>query len=384
MFTQNISFKNFLIKKKKLIVKKKLKLILNEKNQVIRSLSKSYKDSFSKKNTKHFNKKFDYRIIGMGGSTLGAQAIYDFLKKKIKKKFIFVDNLSAFENKKTKKNLNNLIISKSGNTTETIVNANILIKKKDKNLFITENKKSYLSLLAQKLKAEVVDHNNYIGGRYSVLSEVGMLPAELMGLNYKNFRQLNNLIKNNFFLKALVSNVEATIYFLKSKKFNSIIINYDEQSTNLFNWYQQLVAESLGKEKKGILPIISVMPKDNHSVMQLYLDGFKNNFFTFFYSHENKSAKINNEAVLLEQKYLKNKNINQIMYAQKKATEIVFKNKNIPFRSFEIRKRDEKTLGELFCFFILETILIGKALKINPFDQPAVELIKKETKKILL
>ena len=384
MFTQNISFKNFLIKKKKLIVKKKLKLILNEKNQVIRSLSKSYKDSFSKKNTKHFNKKFDYRIIGMGGSTLGAQAIYDFLKKKRKKKFIFVDNLSAFENKKTKKNLNNLIISKSGNTTETIVNANILIKKKDKNLFITENKKSYLSLLAQKLKAEVVDHNNYIGGRYSVLSEVGMLPAELMGLNYKNFRQLNNLIKNNFFLKALVSNVEATIYFLKSKKFNSIIINYDEQSTNLFNWYQQLVAESLGKEKKGILPIISVMPKDNHSVMQLYLDGFKNNFFTFFYSHENKSAKINNESVLLEQKYLKNKNINQIMYAQKKATEIVFKNKNIPFRSFEIRKRDEKTLGELFCFFILETILIGKALKINPFDQPAVELIKKETKKILL
>ena len=384
MFTQNIIFKNFLIKKKKLIVKKNLNSILNEKNQVIRSLSKSYKDSFSKKNTKHFNKRFDYRIIGMGGSTLGAQAIYDFLKKKIKKNFIFVDNLNAFKNKKAKKNLNNLIISKSGNTTETIVNANILIKKKDKNLFITEKKKSYLSLFAQKLKAEVVDHNNYIGGRYSVLSEVGMLPAELMGLNYKNFRQLNNLVKNKYFMKALVSNVEATIYFLKAKKFNSIIINYDEQSTNLFNWYQQLVAESLGKKKKGILPIISVMPKDNHSVMQLYLDGFKNNFFTFFYSHENNSSKINNETVLLEQKFLKNKDINQIMFAQKKATENVFKQKNIPFRSFEIKKRDEKTLGELFCFFILETILIGKTLNVNPFDQPAVELIKKETKKILI
>ena len=384
MFTQNISFKNFLIKKKKLIVKKNLNSILNEKNQVIHSLSKSYKDSFSKKNTKHFNKRFDHRIIGMGGSTLGAQAIYDFLKKKIKKNFIFVDNLNAFKNKKAKKNLNNLIISKSGNTTETIVNTNILIKKKDKNLFITEKKASYLSLLAQKLKAEVVDHNNYIGGRYSVLSEVGMLPAELMGLNYKNFRQLNNLVKNKFFMKSLVSNVEATIYFIKLKKFNSIIINYDEQSTNLFNWYQQLVAESLGKEKKGILPIISVMPKDNHSVMQLYLDGFKNNFFTFFYSHENNSAKINNESILLEQKYLKYKDVNQIMFAQKKATEIIFKKKNIPFRSFEVKKRNEKTLGELFCFFILETILIGKALKINPFDQPAVELIKKETKKILL
>ena len=384
MLTQNISFKNFLIHKKRIVVKKNLNLILNEETQVISSLSKFYKDSFSKKNIKHFNKKLDYRIIGMGGSTLGAQAIYDFLKKKIKKKFIFVDNLNTSKNKQTKKNLNNLIISKSGNTTETIVNANILIKKKDRNLFITEKKKSYLSLLAQKLKAEVVDHNNYIGGRYSVLSEVGMLPAELMGLNYKKFRQLNNLVNNKFFMKSLVSNVESTIHFLKTKKFNSIVINYDEQSTNLFNWYQQLVAESLGKEKKGLLPIISIMPKDNHSVMQLYLDGFKNNFFTFFYSHENNSSKINNDLVLPEQKFLKNKNINQIMFAQKKATEIVFKKKNIPFRSFEIKKRDEKTLGELFCFFILETILIGKALKINPFDQPAVELIKKETKKILV
>src|SRR6056300_1740308 len=334
MFTQNISFKNFLIKEKKLTVKKNLNLILKEKNQIICSLSNSYKDSFSKKNIKHLNKRFDYRIIGMGGSTLGAKEIYDFLKKKIKKNFIFFDNLNAFTNNKAKKNLNNLIISKSGNTTETIINANILIKKKDKNLIITEKKKSYLSLLAEKLKAEVVDHNNFIGGRYSVLSEVGMLPAELMGLNYKNFRQLNNLVKNKSFMNALISNVESTVYFLKAKKFNSIIINYDEQSTNLFNWYQQLVAESLGKKKKGILPIISVMPKDNHSVMQLYLDGFKNNFFTFFYKHEK-----DNEKVLLEQNFLKNKYINKIMYDQKKAKEFVFKKTNIPFRSFEIKKR---------------------------------------------
>ena len=81
---------------------------------------------------------------------------------------------------------------------------------------------------------------------------------------------------------------------------------------------------------------------------------------------------------------LKEKNISQIIHAQKKATENVFKRKNIPFRSFEIKKRDEKTLGELFCFFILETILLGNCLKINPFNQPAVELIKKETKKILV
>ena len=277
-----------------------------------------------------------------------------------------------------------MIVSKSGNTLETIVNSNIFINKRDKNIFITENKKNYLNLLAQKLKAEIVHHHNFIGGRYSVLSEAGMLPAELMGLNSKNFRQLNNLIKNKNYLNALVSNVSSTVYLIGKKKFNSIIINYDEKSKNLFSWYQQLIAESLGKNKKGLLPIISNMPKDNHSVMQLYLDGFKNNFYTFFYVHENNSIKIKNSVILSPQNYLKNKNVKDITFAQKKATENVFRKRNIPFRSFEIKKRDEKTLGELFCFFILETILIGRTLKINPYNQPAVELIKKETKKILV
>ena len=142
------------------------------------------------------------------------------------------------------------------------------------------------------------------------------------------------------------------------------------------------MAESLGKENIGLLPIVSSMPKDNHSVMQLYLDGFKNNFFTFFYVKEKKSIK-KNKNFIHTQDYLKNKNLDQIIFAQKKATENIFRRKNIPFRSFEINKRDEKTLGQLFTFFILETILLGKALKINPFDQPAVELIKKEAKKIL-
>ena len=117
--------------------------------------------------------------------------------------------------------------------------------------------------------------------------------------------------------------------------------------------------------------------------MQLYLDGFKNNFFTFFYVKENNSIKINNNKILSSNKYLKNKNLDKIIFTQKNATENVFNKKNIPFRTFEVNKRDEKTLGELFTFFILETILIGRALKINPFDQPAVELIKTETKKIL-
>ena len=384
MLTSGINFKNFKKEINSAKIKQTLVSIIKEKNEVIKSLSKNYKNSFDKKKLKKYKSSSNFRIIGMGGSTLGAQSIYDFLSKKIKKNFLFIDNLQVDQKKIQKKKFTNLVISKSGNTIETIVNFNLLINKKDKNILITENKKNYLYLLAQKLKAEIIHHNNYIGGRYSVLSEVGMLPAELMGLNSNNFKQLNALIKNKNFINALIKNVASTLYFIKNKKFNSIIINYDKKSENLFKWYQQLIAESLGKKKKGLLPIVSSMPKDNHSVMQLYLDGFQKNFFTFFYTHEDKSEKINNKYILSSQSYLKNKKLSDITYAQKNATENVFMKKNIPFRSFEIKRRNEKTLGELFCFFILETILIGKSLNLNPYDQPAVELIKNETKNLLI
>ena len=384
MITNGIYFKNFNLKKKKSPkVANILKVILKKKDPIIQSLSKNFKNSFDTKILRKFNSSRNFRIIGMGGSILGTEAIYNFLRNKVKKNFLFINDLdvSIMNNKKEK--YSNLIVSKSGETIETIVNLNILTNKSDKNLFITENRKSYLYEMAEKLKAEVIHHNNFIGGRYSVLSETGMLPAELMGLNSKKFRQLNTLINNRKYLNSLVANVESILFFVKKKKYNSVILNYDKKSEGLFYWYQQLVAESLGKNKKGLLPIVSNMPKDNHSVMQLYLDGFNNNFFTFFYVNEKNSSKIISNTILSKKKYLKNKKLTDIIFAQKKATENVFTKKKIPFRSFEISKRDEKTLGELFCFFILETILLGKLMKINPFNQPAVELIKDETKNIL-
>ena len=383
MLTKNISFKNFKVKKNTKKIKNDLKLLIKENNSIIKSLSPYYKNNYSKKLISKLKKNKDIRVIGMGGSILGTEAIYDFLKDKIKKNFYFVNNLQS-----RVKSLNlscvNLIVSKSGGTLETISNSNIIIKNKQKNIFITENKESYLFLLAKKLRAEIVHHNNFIGGRYSVLSEVGMLPAELMGLNEKKFKQINNLIKNKNFINSLVKNVSNIIYFVKKKKFNSIILNYDESSNNFFKWYQQLVGESLGKKGQGILPIVSTMPKDNHSLMQLYLDGPKNNFFTFFNTKKNNSSKIVNKKILSSHKYLQNNNLDKIIMSQKTATENVFSKRNIPFRSFEILDRNEKTLGELFCFFILETILVGRALKINPYNQPSVELIKKETKKLLI
>ena len=384
MLTKGIKLENFKYVFKNSLVKKNLKIILNENNKVLSSLGNLYKDSYKTKDISKYKKYLNYRVIGMGGSSLGTKAIYDFLKKKIKKNFYFFDNLQSETINLKKKKYVNLIVSKSGNTVETIVNSNLLISKSDKNIFITEKKNSFLNSLAKKLKAEIIHHNNYIGGRYSVLSEVGMLPAELMGLNPNNFRKFNNLIKNKKFINALVLNVGSLVYFVKKKKFNSIIINYDEKSESIFKWYQQLVAESLGKKKTGILPVISNMPRDNHSVMQLYLDGFNNNFFTFFYVNDQRSSKIKSNLLLNSQSFLKNKSVKQISLSQKKSTENIFRKKKMPFRSFQIKNRNEQTLGELFSFFILETILLGKCLNLDPYNQPAVELIKKETKRLLI
>jgi len=385
MLTKNINLKEYSIKGNQTKIKTKLKNLLNKNFEVLASLKTTYKNSYKKRLILKLKNHSNLRIIGMGGSILGVEAIYNFLKFRITKSISFIDNLSVNNfNPQNKKKRLNIIISKSGNTLETISNANILIKKKDVNIFITENKNNYLRNLAHKLKSEIVNHNNFIGGRYSVLSEVGMLPAELMGLNEKKFKQFNNLIKKKIFVNSLIKNVSAILEFQKKKKSTSIILNYDQNSDNLFKWYQQLIAESLGKKSKGILPVISTMPKDNHSLMQLYLDGPKQNFFTFFYVVEKNKYKISNNNLLSSHNYLKNKTINQIIYSQKLATEKVFDNKKIPYRSFEILNRSEKSLGELFCFFILETILLGMAMNINPFDQPSVELIKKETKKILI
>ena len=345
------------------------------------SFKKNYKYSYNNKFIQKYKKFKNINIIGMGGSSLGAKAIYSFLNKKIKKKVSFLENLNLKKEKKTKRL--NIIISKSGNTLETIVNFNTSFDKNDKNIFITENKNNYLKQLANKLKSDVIEHKNFIGGRFAVLSEVGMLPSQLMGLNESKFKKFNSLIIKKDFLDKLIKNVLCIYEYNKQKKFNSVILNYDTDSENLFKWYQQLVSESLGKNSKGIFPIISSMPKDNHSLLQLYLDGPKNNFFTFFSVKHDNSFKYNKNFLIDDFKNLRNKTTQDILNAQKSATETVFKKKNIPFRSFKIIKRNEEALGELFCFFILENLLLSKLLKVNPINQPSVELIKIQTKKNL-
>ena len=310
----------------------------------------------------------------MGGSILGTKSIYFFLKKKIKKKVFFFDNLDPsllIEYKKIKKIKNScfIIVSKSGNTLETITNLNIIFSEsllKNKLVIITELKDSALINFGHKFNAQIIEHNDFIGGRYSVLSEVGMFPAALMNLNVTKFKNLKKLIYNRHFVSSLINSV-SSIYTLNQQKVkNSVILNYDLRLNDLSLWYQQLIGESLGKKGKGITPIISTCPKDHHSLLQLYLDGPKDKFFTFFSSSINKGGKIES-----------------VVSAQCKATKNIFRKKKIPYSHFIFNKNDEDELGSFFTFFVLETILLARLMNVNPYDQPAVEQVKIETKKFL-
>ncbi len=385
MFSKKIKISCFNLKKRNnKKIKKFFYEMLQKKNssyRVIDTFSKNYKYSFNLRKIASFKRYGAISVFGLGGSSLCIKAIYDFLKFKIKKKVYFYDNLDSTVSKIDKNKNLDIVISKSGSTLETIVNQNIFSK--SKKLFITENKKSYLRDLALKLKSEIIEHRNFVGGRYSALSEVGMLPAELLGLETIKFKKFDSLIKNKNFMSTLINNVDMMYRLNLSGKTNSVILNFDKSLISLIEWYQQLLSESLGKKGKGFFPIISNLPKDNHSLMQLYLDGNKNNFFTIFDVVNQSSPKINSKDLLSGYDFLKNKSLKSVMTAQKNAVKKIFTKKGLKFRNFEILNKDEESLGIIFTYFMLETILLGKLMKLNPFDQPAVESIKKETKRIL-
>jgi|TARA_B110000444_G_scaffold173674_1_gene162441 glucose-6-phosphate isomerase len=376
----------------------KLKRIINEilfsidnERDVFHSFSKKFKFNFKYSEIKKFSKYQSIILIGMGGSALGAKAIYTFCNNKIKKNLIFLDNLDQSKIKKIKKkiNLNKslfIIVSKSGKTLETLVNSNLLEDKisKKNTIIITDKKINPLNIFAKNKKILTIDHNNYIGGRYSVLSEVGMLPAYFMGLKINLFRKKLLSFLNSKEKNSLLNNVIKLSHIYKYKKINSIImLNYAPEVNDFLYWCQQLIAESLGKKGRGMLPVVSPSPRDHHSLMQLYLDGPKNKLFYVFSSKANQKMKIKRNIFGKSFAYAENKDFSKVKDAQKKALIQILKKKNIPYQEVIIKKNNEETLGELFSYFITETILVGNLTGINPFDQPAVEQVKVLTKKYL-
>jgi glucose-6-phosphate isomerase len=399
-----ISYKNFIQKKhlsKKLqnklnknflTVYKNIFQNLNKSHNTLFTLSDKFKLNFKKKDFKIQKKYQKIVVIGMGGSIYGSKAIYFFFKKKIKKKFIFLDDLDE-EKLKELKNKNNLksllfiVISKSGNTIETLSNllALKIIKKNAKNLIIiSEKSNNSLFSIAKKMKLIHIEHQKSVGGRFSVFSDVGMIPTYFMDLNLSELRK--NLLKhikkkNKKYLKD--SAISLANLFIRKKFKNLIFLNYMPRLEKFLYWNQQLIAESLGKKGKGFLPLISQAPKDHHSLLQLYSDGPKDKIFYIFSEDNINSTKIKTNHLEKKLNFLNNKKISSIKILQKNSLIQVLKNKKIPFREFKIKDDSERVLGELFSYFILETVFIGKLANINPFDQPGVEQVKIITKKLL-
>ena len=259
-----------------------------------------------------------------------------------------------------------------------------VIKKNSKNIIIISEKNNFLFELSKKAGLFHIEHKKYIGGRYSVLSEAGIVPALLMGLNIKKLRSKSLKYLKGKNKKYLENSTIIMAYILKAKKMNNLIfLNYFPELEKFLFWCQQLIAESLGKKGKGFLPIISNVPKDHHSLLQLYLDGPRDKMFYIFSHKENSKERINISKKLNIKNFLNKKKITEVKNAQKKALIKVLKIKKIPFREFKVNKINEEILGELFSYFILETVIIGKLAKINPFNQPAVEQVKNYTKKLL-
>ncbi len=327
-------------------------------------------------------------IVGTGGSVLGTKMLSSFFG--LDNNYYFLDSLnnSAFNDliRKDLSKFSIFIISKSGQTLETLTNCNIILnnfnkRKKEisKNFIIISERNSILFNFAKKNNILFFEHNINLSGRYSVLSEAGLL---MFNLDYKKIMQgINSVLKKD--LKKNLINNAATLLTLitKSKIDTHVSLIYTHNLLNYGYWHQQLLAESIGKNGKDFTPIISECPKDHHSIMQLYLDGKRNKFFTFFKTINNKIDQPIKD--YFDQKLKKN-SLNNIVDAQFNATIKVFKKNLIPFRVILIdQKKPIQSFISLLVYSMLETAILCKALDLNPFNQPAVEAIKKETYSLL-
>jgi len=345
------------------------------------------------------NKK-QFIVFGTGGSSLGARALINILKGNLKKKIDFYDNIDPVFFEKSLYNIDfNLtgfiIISKSGTTPETLSQLGAIVQlaldKKSLSKFysncliVTEFKTSPLFNIAKKNKCLLLEHKEEIGGRYSIFTNVGMVPAIIAGLDVKEIHKgARNILKqeklDNLFILGQMFNFQKNMNFK-----SSVIMTYSDSLFYFGKWYLQLWAESIGKEKKGITAIHSVGTTDQHSQLQLYLDGPQDKFFTFITTnHTNLGLRINKD-IMEEEKidYLANKKMGDLMQAEQQATLDTFRKKNIKFREIFIPNIDAYSMGSLIAISIIETIAACTYFEVNPFNQPAVEQGKILTKKYL-
>ncbi len=350
--------------------------------------------------TEEFSKnKKKYVVFGTGGSNLGARALINTFFNQ-SENILFFDNIDPlfFQSQILKLEIETtgfIVISKSGTTPETlsqfgcllnIANEKNILKIFYKNtMIITEAKDSPLFNIAKKNKCLLLEHKDNIGGRYSVFSNVGMVPAILAGLDVKKIHQgVNNVLNQNKFIDLLKF---AQIFkFCKSNNFSSnVLMTYSDGLNYFGKWYLQLWAESIGKKNRGVTALHATGTTDQHSQLQLYLDGPKDKFFTFIKSnYKGKGLNINSQIMKAESvDYLVDKKMGDLMHAEQDATIDTFKLNGFKFREILIERIDEESIGSLMANSMIETIAACIYFDVDPFDQPAVEQGKKLTKKYL-
>jgi len=356
------------------------------------------------------NNTTDLFVLGIGGSSLGAQALAQIggwgtqafqaptLGNGIATRFHFLENPDAMTMNMAMGNMDLkttrfLVISKSGGTAEPLLQMMIAIDALEKagagkylkHHFgvVTEPAKdgasNTLRSIAESYDFPIIEHDPGVGGRYSVFSNVGLLPAYMMGLDPVAIREGAAEILNETFETRNSAPIEGTALGLGLVHDHNcsvtVLFNYADRLEKLGLWYRQLWAESLGKKGQGTLPVVSLGPTDQHSQLQLYLSGPKDKFYTMITTDTAGAGPAAPPALAKKAglDYLAGRTIGDLVDAEQRATYNTLAANACPTRQLRLKCIDEASMGALMMHFMLETILTADLMKINPYNQPAVE-----------
>ena len=359
----------------------------------------------------------DIVILGTGGSSLGGQTLAQLAgfavpgvgALRAPPQLHFIDNLDPDSFQTLLARLPHattrfIAISKSGGTAETLMQTiaalsaiqsqGLQTRIPDIFLGITEpakaGKANGLRDLLGKYRVPMLDHDTGVGGRYSALTNVGLLPAAMLGLDVAAVREGAGLALAPVLAKKPAAQVPAAVgaalsVALSESKSISVLMAYCDRLQRFTHWYVQLWAESLGKGGKGTTPVAALGPVDQHSQLQLFIGGPRDKLFTVItVDGAGSGPRIDGElARLAGEPGFAGKTIGDLVAAEGRATAETLAKNGCPVRTIHISKLDEESLGELMMHFMLETIIAAHLLGIDAFDQPAVEEGKVLAKKYL-
>lgn len=340
----------------------------------------------------HLGKFKKVLVCGIGGSALNGEVFASFIDND---KFIFINNIDPFSFEYKLKNLDLtntgiIIISKSGNTPEVISQTLCLFRYikdnyhstfsfSDNLVLITTRGNNFLTKFSEHVKPKFIFEHKKIGGRYSIFTTVGLLISHIAGLENSKIiegadRVIDHFLAQSYDQNLLIRSSCETFALYKEKFDINVMMVYLERYKLFTKWFRQLYAESLGKDGKGIIPIDSIGSTDQHSQLQLYLEGPEDKYFTFLsFDCRNLGIEMDSPFIDNASTYLNHSTMGDLYYFEKVATVQTVKEAKLPVREIKLSKLDETELGSLLMHYMIENILLGFQMEINPFDQPSIE-----------